>query len=377
MPSALLRHFAVFGGSAMPVLSGRRFGGALAFSLALLAGGHAGEGGGYAVGTAAPPTLHDTGLYTAPDALTIDPAHLGFAPQYPLWTDGATKRRWISLPPGDVIDASNPDAWEFPIGTRFWKEFAFDGRPVESRFMQRLADGSWLFASYAWNAAGTQATLAPVRGISRAHAFADGSAHAIPGEAECKACHLSGGGPVLGFGTLQLSDDRDPNALHAEPAPPPGLTLSALAARGMVAGLDRALLLAPPRSSTASATQRAALGYLHGNCGHCHNAYGPLRGLGLYLRNESGPRRAGALDTAFRRMLVRPPPGLHPGTHQRIAPGLPGLSAIPQRMAARGSALQMPPIGTARIDAEGIDLINRWIAGARIPHASVRHNVSD
>lgn len=34
----------------------------------------------------------------------------------------------------------------FPIGTRFWKEFAFDGRPVETRYMERRRDGSWLFS---------------------------------------------------------------------------------------------------------------------------------------------------------------------------------------------------------------------------------------
>ena len=44
----------------------------------------------------------------------IDPRNLAFAPQYPLWTDGAAKRRWISLPPGTAIDASDPENWVFP-----------------------------------------------------------------------------------------------------------------------------------------------------------------------------------------------------------------------------------------------------------------------
>ena len=67
--------------------------------------------------------------------------NLAFSPQYPLWSDGAAKRRWISLPPGTAIDASRPDAWEFPRGTRLWKEFSLD-RPVETRFIERLPDGS-------------------------------------------------------------------------------------------------------------------------------------------------------------------------------------------------------------------------------------------
>ena len=54
----------------------------------------------------APPTLQETGLYADFGTFRVDPRHLAFAPQYPLWTDGAAKRRWISLPPGSAIDAS-------------------------------------------------------------------------------------------------------------------------------------------------------------------------------------------------------------------------------------------------------------------------------
>ena len=339
---------------------------------------------GRAVGTeapestqVAPPTLHDTELYVAPGSLDIDPSHLGFAPQYPLWTDGASKRRWISLPPGTAIDAGDPDLWVFPVGTRFWKEFAFNGRPVETRYMERKEDGSWLFATYAWDANGQTATLVADRGILRAHEFDDGIAHAIPSQTDCTACHVSGRSPVLGFSALQLSDDRDPNALHAEPAPPPDLTLSLLVDRGLIAGLDRYFVLAPPRTSTASSLQRTALGYLHGNCGHCHNPYGPLNRLGLYLRQSGDPGRSAALSTTFRMPLVRPPAGILLGTEFRIAPGDPHSSAIPQRVAARGTALQMPPIGTARVDAEAVELINRWITEARIPQPSAQPNVSN
>src|SRR5829696_2454750 len=58
-----------------------------------------------------PPTLQETGLYSDFATLEVDPRHLAFSPQYPLWTDGAAKRRWISLPPGSAIDGSDPDAW--------------------------------------------------------------------------------------------------------------------------------------------------------------------------------------------------------------------------------------------------------------------------
>src|SRR5882672_1507911 len=112
-----------------------------------------------------PQRLADTGLFL-PGSSTVRPEHQLFSPQYPLWSDGATKRRWLSLPHGTFIDAARPDAWEFPRGTRLWKEFAFAGRKVETRFIERLPDGSWRFAAYVWNEAGSEAVLAPAAGFA-------------------------------------------------------------------------------------------------------------------------------------------------------------------------------------------------------------------
>src|SRR5688572_8862272 len=82
-------------------------------------------------------------------ATGLDPARpVDFAPEYPLWSDGTSKRRWLQLPAGTSIDASNPDAWEFPRGTKAWKEFSHAGR-VETRLIERLADGTWRYSTYA------------------------------------------------------------------------------------------------------------------------------------------------------------------------------------------------------------------------------------
>jgi hypothetical protein len=112
-----------------------------------------------------PQHLSETGLYVKGSSTQIDPQNVAFSPQYPLWSDGTRKRRWIYLPPGATIDASKADAWEFPTGTRLWKEFALDRR-VETRFIERLPDGAWRFAAYVWNEDGTDATLAPADGIA-------------------------------------------------------------------------------------------------------------------------------------------------------------------------------------------------------------------
>src|SRR5688572_33459749 len=99
---------------------------------------------GLALGTAVPEplpsTLGATGLYLNGSIEELGPGVQGFTPQYPLWSDGATKRRWISLPPGTAIDASRPAAWDFPRGTKFWKEFSVEGRRIETRLIERLPD---------------------------------------------------------------------------------------------------------------------------------------------------------------------------------------------------------------------------------------------
>ena len=167
-----------------------------------------------------PRLLSQTGLYADPATLTADPQNRPFSPQYPLWSDGAQKARWMRLPAGTAIDAADIDRWEFPVGTRFWKEFAFNGRKVETRFLRKDGPGSWSFASYVWNDAQTEAELVPVDGIPGVIEVAPGRRHAIPSVEDCRACHDSARTEILGFTALQLSDDRDPNAPHAEALAP-------------------------------------------------------------------------------------------------------------------------------------------------------------
>ena len=143
----------------------------------------------------------------------VRPDNLAFSPQYPLWTDGATKRRWVHIPRGKWVDASRPDDWVFPPGTRFWKEFGF-GRPVETRYIERRRDGTWLYATYVWSEDGSDARLAPEFGVAVSHEIRPGVHHSIPGVTDCRACHEGKTSPVLGFDALQLSPDRDPLAPH-------------------------------------------------------------------------------------------------------------------------------------------------------------------
>jgi hypothetical protein len=309
-----------------------------------------------------PPSLQETGLYADFATLQVDPTHLAFAPQYPLWSDEAAKRRWISLPPGTAIDGSNPDAWIFPAGTRFWKEFSFNGQRVETRYLERRADGQWLYAAYAWSPDGREAQLVPARGKRGAYPLASGRSHTIPGVTDCKACHQGSPSEVLGFSTLQLSPERDPGAPHAELRPDPGVDLRYLVDKGLLVGLPEALLEAAPQIAAASSTERAALGYMHANCGHCHNDQGSLQNIGLFLRH--GVRTSGnsALATTVGHPVKKPAPGQSADAVLRVEPGHPERSGLMQRVSSRYPALQMPPLGTELLDDEAVSLLYRWIA---------------
>lgn len=312
-----------------------------------------------------PQHLSETGLYVEGSTTELRPALIAFAPQYPLWSDGATKRRWIELPPGRFIDASDPDAWEFPRGTRLWKEFSV-GRPVETRFIERLADGSWRFAAYVWNEDGSDAVLAPAEtGVTLLPNRTRASRYIVPSEYDCRACHEGATVPVLGFTALQLSPDRDPLAPHAETPKPNMADLRVLAARGLVRNLPQRLIDQAPRIAASSPTERAALGYLHANCGHCHSV----------------PTETGAsvpVDTVFQQKAAIPSsahdvirslisaPGRYrvagADTAMRIvSPGEAHASVLPLRMRSRDPRVQMPPLGTSIPDIEAIALIERWI----------------
>jgi hypothetical protein len=303
-----------------------------------------------------PQHLGDTGLYVGGSSSQVSSDVLPFSPQYPLWSDGAAKRRWIWLPPGTSIDASKPDAWEFPIGTKLWKEFAH-GRALETRFLERAADGNWRFGSYVWNADGSDAVLAPPTGLR--------ARYNIPSENDCRACHEGAPVVVLGFSALQLSPDRDPLAPHAERMAG-SVDLRQLVARGLLRNLPQEFLVHPPRIAAANPAERAALGYLHGNCGNCHNDEGPLAVLDMTLAQRVAAPVPGAVLRSIVGVQSQFVPAGAPADAARIAPGHLAASVIAARMSSRDPLEQMPPLGTSAVDREALALVARWIEGLSV-----------
>lgn len=311
-----------------------------------------------------PKLLSETGLYVDLPKQQIAPANFSYSPQYPLWSDGAAKQRWFYLPDSGKIDASDPNNWKYPVGTKFWKEFSFGAR-VETRLIEKVAPERWEYATYVWRENGSDAELAPDRGLRNHAEIANGIRHDIPGVYDCKACHEGTGRDiVLGFNALQLSPVRDSLAPHAEPLLPNMITLTDLVNSGILINQPESAFDSPPVIRAATPRARASLGYLWSNCGGCHNAHDPLASVGMVLKLP--------LDTMFANRAVDLPtvighpskysiPGLPDGESYRVLPGDTTRSSLVYRMRSRNPVRQMPPLGTKIADEEAIHLISDWI----------------
>jgi len=315
-----------------------------------------------------PAKLSETGLYSDFQKKTIAENVAGFTPQYPLWSDGARKQRWIYLPPNTQISTKDPNRWVFPVGTKLWKEFSFQGRRVETRYFEKVTEGedlsNWYYGTYAWNESQDEAVV--VSPLGRDDAAPTGYAgvdHRIPSHGECFLCHGRGGDPILGFDLIQLSTEKDPHALHKEIAGPGALTNADLQERGKFTHSIPTDL----KITASSPEGRAAMGYLHGNCGHCHNPSGVAKGSFFFNRfqypvkreSQNAVFKTGVDEMTFKFHV----PGRFPGLNSfRIQAGSPKGSAVIWLMSHRSKfAAKMPPIGTSVVDEDAVLLLKRWI----------------
>ncbi len=312
--------------------------------------------------------LSATGLYSDIATKKIAADNKPFSPQYPLWTDGALKKRWIYLPKGKQIDTSDEDHWQFPVGTKIWKEFAFENaethaaRLVETRLIEKISDEEWDYASYLWNQDATEAVLAPEDGIKDYTPINETVKHDIPSVTECQRCHRRGGDPVMGFDALQLSTDRDPNAPHKEKLEFDMVTLKSLIDEKLLTNVTPNIQDGNPKIHSATKEGRAILGYMHANCANCHNPQGSSKHISLNLRhvlNAKFENDTPAFKTTMNKATqVFSMPNVPKSF--RILAGKPEMSAMVYMMENFGAS-HMPPLGTKIPDEKAIQLLSYWI----------------
>jgi len=260
------------------------------------------------------------------------------------------------LPPSDAggrqpIDTSNMDEWTFPVGTKFWKEFALAGKRVETRLLWKQGPSAWYRTTYLWAPDESSATE-----LTAGELDADGNGYEVPTQTECLNCHVGRLDDVLGFEAVSLSSANA--ALE---------TIQTLAAEGWITNPPEAGIVIP-----GNAADVAALGYLHMNCGvSCHNrGNGPAEPTGFFMRLEVGRMGSVQATDTWQTGVNQPsyisPPGATSAL-ALLAPGEAGASCVYYRMAHRtgldeaGSGIQMPPIDTHKVDEAGASIVEGWI----------------
>jgi hypothetical protein len=298
-----------------------------------------------------PADLFCTGLYAKQSPLEYAASPLPYKPGVTFWSDGAEKQRYLYLPPGSQIDTSHLDTWEFPVGTKAWKEFRRNGTLVETRLFWKRADSNWFSGTYVWNADQTQAALNTSR---QPLLSADG--YEIPTGKDCGKCHHGGADHLLGVEAVSLGLPTSE-----------GVTLTTLAAAGMLSDPPAQLTITLPEDETGKAA--AALGYLHVNCGMpCHSS----RGLGeetqliLRLRADqiwpvvtSVDMTDAYLATVGKDSTTASVAQEFPDAH-RITRGNHAQSLLWLLSHRRGD-YQMPPLVSHKVDDAGTQQLSDWI----------------
>ncbi|MDP6944021.1 MAG: hypothetical protein QF464_07730, partial [Myxococcota bacterium] len=268
--------------------------------------------------------------------------------------------RWMVLPQGGQIDFDATGQWSVPHGTIFIKHFALDQGPdapatrLETRFLVHEADGVRGYV-YRWNDAGTEATLLESGDTREVSVTTEGGATTFawqfPARHQCRSCHTSEAGGVLGLETAQLNREV---SLH-------GLTENQLETwtqwslfSTQSQPSDLAALPAHPHpDDTLTPLDARARSWLHVNCASCH--MGQASGGPMDLRVTTPLADTATCDVTADKGDM----GLVGGA--LITPGSPESSVLYQRIVGQ-PPFRMPPLASARHDTTGVALVEAWVS---------------
>jgi uncharacterized repeat protein (TIGR03806 family) len=331
-----------------------------------------------------PRKLSETGLFESVKDLKPAAGLIPYSVNAQLWSDGATKERYIALPGNSQIQYNAieypqpspgaPRGWGFPDGTVLVKTFFLEteaGNPTSKRRLEtrllhlqkfegteEIGDQFWSGYTYVWNDEQTEATLLEANGLDRTFSIKDAKAAGgkrdqvwhFPSRSECILCHTTPAKYALGVNTLQLNRDHDYGGVVANQIRT--WEHLGLFTKPLPDQPEKLPHLVNYDDERAPLDQRARA-YLHANCAHCHIKWGggnaefqliatlELKDLGIV----NTPPAHGNFDIADARLLV---------------PGAPEKSLIAHRMTRLGLG-RMPHVASVKVDERGVKLIDDWI----------------
>ena len=297
-----------------------------------------------------PRLLSETGCESMSVESARDANLLPYFVNYPFWSDGLSKSRYVALPPAANITFQDAEPPNFPVGTVIVKNFYVEGAngqpyPIETRLIHKEQE-QWSAFTYVWNADGTDAEL--LESPRTIDVFVRGNNVRWPllSRAQCDKCHIQGQGYALGLSLEQLTRPvRYPDGELSQ--------VDAWVEGGLArqAGTPPAPFPAP--TTTPVDLHLQARTYLHVNCASCHEPNGP-GDAEIDLRYTTPFSDMGLCEVVSDRDTLDTEEGY------LLKPGSPENSILFQRMNRRDKH-QMPPLGSSQIDPDGVAIIQAWI----------------
>jgi uncharacterized repeat protein (TIGR03806 family) len=288
----------------------------------------------------------------------------------PLFSDYASKYRFVWMPPGTAAVYNEDGPFEFPVGTILVKTFAFpeDGRSGEKRIETRLlvhSSKGWVALPYVWSDDQSDATLqlvpdpVPVKWTDKAgrrHEFA----YVMPNANECRECH-DNNKVLLPIGPKARNLNRDYDYADGR-----ANQLTYWAKLGYLKGAptpEQAPRAARWDDSASGSLDDRARAYLDNNCAHCHQPGGTAGYTGVDFR-QTRTAHVTPIDARTLGQCKAPnSAGNVGGRFYDIVPGRPDDSILVYRLASVAPKVSMPAIGRAVVHEEGLALMREWIAG--------------
>jgi uncharacterized repeat protein (TIGR03806 family) len=319
-----------------------------------------------------PKLLSQTGVFSDMTNQIPEKYLIPYGVNVPFWSDGAQKKRWVCIPPGELVHFSREGEWTFPPGTVFVKTFEIAedrthpdiSRRLETRLLVCDDTGGVYGVDYKWRPDNSDADLLETnltedisikttKGNRRQDWY-------YPSREDCLVCHTANAGYVLGARTSQLNRDfQYPNGV-TENEIVAWKKLGLFDADFRDADVKTFPSLAPMNDLTRSLADRAR-SYLDANCAGCHRPDGTVAQFDA--RYETPLADQGIVNGSV--LIDERIDGA-----RVVAPNDVWRSLLLLRMNTVGG-YQMPPLARNTIDEDGARLLRAWIESLPGPRVLV------
>jgi uncharacterized repeat protein (TIGR03806 family) len=318
-----------------------------------------------------PQVLSQTGVFTNTPGMSPYPGLLPYAPNTPLWSDGALKTRYLSVPNAGPPFSLNQQiafaptgTWTFPAGTVFVKTFELQTnqsdtnsiRRLETRLLVRDTNGAVYGVTYKWRPDYSDADL--LTGSSNENIAITTPGGVVtqtwyyPSPSDCLQCHTPVANYVLGLNCRQLNNtytypggvsDNELRTLNRL-----GLFYPAID-EGSIANFEQLSSVTNP----AASFQQRARSYLDANCAQCHQPGG------------SGPTFDARYDTPLTNQNliygVLTKGNLDYDNAYVIVPQDIWRSVLYDRINTTNATIKMPSLARNLIDSNAVAAFAGWI----------------